>query len=69
MFVGKFTKDMTIEEALELNPKAREVFAKFGMGCFVCSGALMETIEEGAQAHGIDVEQLVKELNKLIGEN
>lgn len=60
-----FTKDMTIEEALEKNPKASDVFAKFGMGCIICSGALMETIEEGAQAHGIDADQLIKELNEL----
>lgn len=61
----KFTKEMTIEKALEADARAREVFAKHGMGCFVCSGALMESIEEGAMAHGIDVDVLMAELNKL----
>ena len=60
----EFTKDMTIEEALEKSPNARDVFARFGMGCIICSGALMESIEEGAQAHGIDVDELLNELNK-----
>lgn len=61
----KFTKDMTIEEALEKDSRTREVFAKFGMGCFICSGALMESIEEGAEAHNIDINELLKALNKL----
>lgn len=64
----KFTKDMTIEQALEADPRAREVFAQFGMGCIICSGALMETIEEGAQAHGIDTDELIKKLNELTSE-
>lgn len=61
----KITKEMTIEEVLEKNPETRDVFAKFGMGCIICSGALMETVEEGAQAHGIDIDELIKELNNL----
>ena len=64
----KFSKDMTIEEALEAHPKARDIFAQHGMGCIICSGALMETIEEGAQAHGIDVKKIIEELNKLVDE-
>ena len=64
----KFTKDMTIEQALEANPKARDIFAELGMGCIICSGALMETIEEGATAHGIDLSELLEKLNKTVGE-
>ncbi|RJQ31068.1 MAG: DUF1858 domain-containing protein [Actinobacteria bacterium] len=61
----KFTKDMTIEQALETDPRAIQVFANHGMACFACSGALMESIEAGAKAHGIDTDKLLEELNSL----
>lgn len=65
----QFRKDMSIIEAVNLNSRAREVFARFGMGCIGCLAAGVETIQEGAQAHGIDPETLVNELNKLEEEN
>lgn len=60
-----FTKDMTIADAVNAHPEARMVFMKSGMGCCGCAIASNETIEEGAQAHGIDPDVLVAELNKL----
>lgn len=61
----KFTKDMTIADAVKAHPDARIVFMQSGMGCCGCAIANNETIEEGAQAHGIDPTKLVDELNKL----
>ena len=52
-------------EALQANPRAREVFVAFGMGCTGCMGVSMETIEDGAKMHGIDPEMVLAELNKL----
>ena len=37
-----------------------------GMHCIGCGMAGFETLEQGALVHGIDVDELVKELN---GEN
>lgn len=62
------TKDMSIMEALQLYPETREVFTKHGMGCLGCMGAAEESIEAGAQMHGINLESLLKELNELIKE-
>ncbi|HBK53025.1 MAG TPA: disulfide oxidoreductase, partial [Syntrophomonas wolfei] len=42
------------------------VFGQFNMGCLGCSGALFETLEQGALAHGIDVDAMLKALNDLI---
>lgn len=59
----KITKDMSIREVVEAYPQVVPVFIQHGMGCLGCAIASFETIEEGAIAHGIDVEQLIKDLN------
>ena len=58
------SKDMTIGEALEKSEKLAEVFMGFGMYCISCPVSQMETIEEAAQVHGIDLEFLLKKLNE-----
>jgi len=59
----RITKDTTIEEALEMCPRAAEVFNAHHMGCFACLAASAETIEQGALMHDIDVQTLVDALN------
>ncbi len=61
----KITKDMTIFELMDENPVAGEVLAKKGLFCGGCPMAMMETIEMGAVAHGVNPEELIKELNNL----
>jgi hybrid cluster-associated redox disulfide protein len=61
-----FTKDMSIMEALQADPRARDVFTAYGMGFIGCMGVSMESIEDGAKMHGIDPEAVVGELNKLV---
>ncbi len=53
-------------EALQADPRAREVFAAHGMGCVGCMGVSMESIEDGAKMHGIDPEMVLAELNRLV---
>lgn len=57
-------KDMTISEVVAKHPEAIEVFLEHGMGCFGCGAAQFETVEQGAQAHGINVKKLIDALNK-----
>lgn len=63
----RFTKDMSIFEALAADPQARGVFERHGMACCLCIGAQSETIEAGAILHQIDAETVVNELNDLSG--
>jgi len=63
----RFTKDMSIFEALEADPEAREVFESHGMACSLCIGAQSETVEAGAILHQVDPEAVVAELNRLPG--
>jgi hybrid cluster-associated redox disulfide protein len=59
----KITKEMTIGEAIRENPGIIPVFLRNGLTCVGCPMASMETIEQGAVGHGIDLEKLMKELN------
>ena len=61
------TKDMSILEVVQTYPDTVDVFVNAGMGCLGCAAAHFENIEQGAMAHGIDVDQLVKDLNTVVG--
>jgi hybrid cluster-associated redox disulfide protein len=62
----KITKEMKIEEILQAHPESVEVFLKHGFHCLGCAAASFENLEDGAKAHGIDVDKLVEELNEVI---
>ncbi len=63
--MAQFTKQMSILQALESHPDARDVFARWGMGCSLCIGAQLESIESGAIMHAVDPDAVVAELNRL----
>ena len=60
-----FTKDMSMMEALQADPRAKDVFAAYGMGCIGCMGVSMESVENGAKMHNIDPKAILDDLNKL----
>ncbi|QCX32807.1 DUF1858 domain-containing protein [Caloramator sp. E03] len=60
------TKDMPITDIVSKYPETVEVFASYGMGCIGCMAARFENLEQGAMAHGIDVNKLVEDLNAKI---
>ncbi len=64
----KITKDMTFGKVLKEYPQTVETFFKYGMHCFGCHLAVDETIEQGALAHGVDVDQLINDLNQKVSE-
>ena len=57
------TKEMPIGQVIREHPKTVPIFLKNGLSCIGCPMASMETVEEGALSHGIDVDKLMKELN------
>ncbi len=62
----KVTKDMGILEIVQQYPQSLEVFAKYGLGCIGCAAARFENLEAGAKVHGIDVDEMVADINALI---
>ena len=62
------TKEMKIGEIVQKHPQTVKVFFKHGLMCVGCAAARYENLEQGALAHGIDVELIVKDLNAAIAE-
>jgi hybrid cluster-associated redox disulfide protein len=62
------TREMTIGEVIREHPEAITIFKSFGMNCVECQVAAFGSIEQGASVHKVDVETLIAELNKVIGE-
>ena len=59
-------KKMKIEDVVQTFPETIQVFTRYGVACVGCSGASFDNIEVGAKIHGIDVEQLLADLNATI---
>jgi hybrid cluster-associated redox disulfide protein len=64
----QITKDMKIDEVIKRYPKTIETFERFGLRCSSCSVSAFEYIEEGARSHGIDIDILLHELNRVAQE-
>ncbi len=60
----KFNKDTKIGELLEVAPEKAEILLQAGMHCLGCPASQEETLEEACSVHGIDVDELIEELNK-----
>ena len=59
----QITKTMTIEQVLRINPNFAELLTSYGMHCFGCPFSRMETLEQAAEVHGFDVDELLGKLN------
>ena len=56
--------NMTFGEAISLKPQVAKILAEQHMFCGCCPMAMMETIKQGAKAHGVDIKKLLEKLNK-----
>ncbi|MEJ2200135.1 MAG: DUF1858 domain-containing protein [Desulfuromonadaceae bacterium] len=62
------TKDMTFHQVMQMSPEIIKVLGQFRLGCVGCMGAMNETLEQGAMAHGIDVDELLQALNAIFNQ-
>jgi len=62
----QITKDMTFAQVMRMHPDVVRVFAKYNLGCIGCMGAQAETLEQGCGAHGLDVNEVVNDLNSCL---
>jgi len=63
----KITKKMSLASVMKKCPEAAEIFMKEGLHCIGCPMAMMETVEDGAKAHGINPDKLIEKVNKAVG--
>lgn len=69
MSKNKITKKWTIAKIVEKYPQSADILVVYGFHCIGCAMAAYETLEQGADVHGLeedDLVELVKKLNKLI---
>ena len=59
------TKDMTIGEILVKDQNVVPVLLEAGMHCLGCPASQMETLEEAAAVHGIDIDELMAKINSI----
>jgi hybrid cluster-associated redox disulfide protein len=64
----KITKDMTLDEVLELEPRLVAVMLGFGLHCFGCPVSSFETLEEAAVVHDLELDLFLDELNNMLEE-
>ncbi len=65
MSENQITKDTTVANALKLKPQIAPVLMGKGMHCLGCAIAQGETVAQAAEVHGLDPDQLLKELNEV----
>jgi len=63
------TKDVTIGELLRENPDVAPVLMSAGMHCLGCPASQAESLEDAAYVHGLDVDELVAEVNDFLENN
>jgi len=61
----KITRDMTFNQVLQMSPEVAKVLGQFNLGCVGCMGAMNESLEQGARAHGLDVNEIITALNAI----
>ena len=64
----KITKDLNLSQVVRDHPATVPVFLSHGLMCIGCAAARFESIEQGALAHGLDVDALISDLNEAITE-
>ena len=64
--MAQVTKQMLIGELLQLDPNIAGVLMRAGMHCIGCPSSQMETLEEAAAVHDIEIDLLLARLNAFL---
>ena len=66
--MAKVSKDMLIGQLLRIDANIAPILMRAGMHCLGCPSSQMESLEEAAMVHGLDVDVLVNQINDFLGE-
>ena len=66
--MAKVSKDMLIGQLLQIDANIAPILMRAGMHCLGCPYSQMESLEEAAMVHGLDVDVLVNQINDFLGE-
>ena len=62
----KVTKDMNIGEILRIDMNIGQILMNAGLHCLGCPSAQGETLEEAGMVHGMNVDNLINEINAYL---
>lgn len=62
----KVTKDMIIGDIVKINAGVIPILLGAGMHCIGCPSAQGESLEEAAMVHGLNVDELLTEINNYL---
>ena len=60
------TKESVSGDVLDAAPTTAQFFLGMGMHCLGCPSARGESIEDACAVHGVDPDELVKEINDFL---
>ena len=66
--MAKVSKDMLIGQLLQIDANIAPILMRAGMHCLGCPSSQMESLEEAAMVHGLDVDVMVNQINDFLGE-
>lgn len=61
-------KSMNIRQVLELDPGTARIMMGFGLHCLGCPHATAESLEQAGMVHGINIDEMVHQLNEYLAE-
>jgi len=64
--MAKVTPDMIIADIIKLDRGTIPILLNSGMHCLGCPSSIGESLEDACAIHGIDTDNLVKELNDYL---
>ena len=64
----RLTKNTTIGELLHVYPDMADILTGIGMHCLGCPSSQRETLEQAAEVHGMDADDLLEDLRGFMQE-
>ena len=62
----EITNDMLIGDILDADRETAQFFLNMGMHCLGCPSARGESLEMACAVHGVDVDDMVEEINTFL---
>ena len=62
----KIEKSTIIGDVLDIAPQTAPLFMAIGMHCLGCPASRGETVQQACMVHGVDVDDLLQQVNAMI---
>ncbi len=63
---NKVNKNDILSDIVRKHPEAIPVLREMGMNCIGCPSSSMETLEQAAEVHARDIEDILNQINGVI---